>query len=57
MKIRYYIVSKIFVSMVVEQLREELYSIALRKLDMERELKVMAGFISTLKKELECRQV
>lgn len=42
--------------MVVEQLREELYSIALRKLDLEAELKVMNSFISTLKKELECRQ-
>lgn len=42
--------------MVVEQLREELYSIALRKLRMEKEIKDMNSFISTLKKELECRQ-
>ena len=43
--------------MVVEQLREELYSIALRKLAMEEEMKNMNNFISTLKKELECRQI
>jgi len=38
-----------------EQLREELYDVAKKKLDLETELKAMNFFIAVLKRELDQR--
>ena len=46
-----------YLMVAVEQLRHELYGIAQKKLALEKELKVMNSFISTLKKELEIRAI
>ncbi|MBU0959604.1 MAG: hypothetical protein KKB31_06675 [Nanoarchaeota archaeon] len=40
---------------IVQQLREEVYDIAMRKLVLETELKTMNFHISVLKKELDKR--
>jgi len=40
---------------VVDQLKEELYSVAMRKLVLEEELKTISFFITALKRELEFR--
>lgn len=38
-----------------KQLREEVYRLAKRKLHLEKEIKTMTFYISTLKKELDAR--
>jgi len=40
---------------VVNQLREELYEVAKKKLLLEQEMKAMNFYISILKKELDVR--
>jgi len=40
---------------MMQQLREELYQVAQRKLNLEREIMSLNGFIRTLKRELEKR--
>jgi predicted nucleic acid-binding Zn-ribbon protein len=40
---------------MMQQLREELYQVAQRKLNLEKEINSLNRFISALKKELVCR--